>query len=76
MTRLTIVILLALASPALAGAIRCITYVEQTLGRLHTVCDDRTRAVSIYNKTLSRLESTVTPPPGQRCTGQMNPRTQ
>jgi hypothetical protein len=75
MTRLTIVILLALASPALAGAVRCTTYEEQTLGRLHKVCDDGTRAVSTYNKTLSRWESTVTPPPGQRCTGQMNPRT-
>jgi hypothetical protein len=54
MTRLTIVILLALGTPALAGAIRCITYEEQTLGRLHTACDDGTRPASTYNKTLSR----------------------
>ena len=75
MTRLTTVILLALASPALAGTVRCTTYEEQTLGRLHTVCDDGTRAVSTYDKTLSRLESTITPPTDQRCTGQMNPQT-
>jgi hypothetical protein len=58
------VLLLALASPALAGPTRCTTYEEKTLGRLQTLCDDGTRAVSTYNRTLSRWESTVTPPPG------------
>jgi hypothetical protein len=33
--------------------------------QLHTVCDDGTRAVKTYNKTLSRWETTVTPPPGR-----------
>jgi hypothetical protein len=67
--------LLSLASPALAGSVRCTTYAEKTLGRLQTLCDDGTRAVSTYNKTLDRWDTTVTPPPGQTCTGQLNPRT-
>jgi hypothetical protein len=49
------------------SAPRCLTYEERTLGRLHTVCDDGTRAISTWNQTLSRWESTVTPPPGQTC---------
>jgi hypothetical protein len=53
----------------------CTTYEEKTLGRLQTVCDDSTRAVSTYNRTLGRWESTVTPPPGKTCTGRLNPRT-
>jgi len=69
-------LLLALASPALASPVRCTTYEEKTLGRLQTLCDDGTRAISTYNRTLERWESTVTPPPGQTCTGQLNPRTQ
>jgi hypothetical protein len=68
-------VLLALASPALAGP-RCTTYEEKTMGRLQTLCDDGTRAVSTWCPTLQRWETTVTPPPGQRCTGQMNPKTQ
>jgi hypothetical protein len=68
------VVLLVLASPALA-ATRCTTYAEKTLGRLHTLCDDGTRGLSTYNKTLERWESTITSPPGKTCTGQMNPRT-
>jgi DNA-binding MarR family transcriptional regulator len=70
------VLLLALASPALAGPVRCTTYEEKTLGRLQTLCDDGTRAVSTWSPTLQRWQSTVTPPPGQTCTGQMNSRTQ
>ena len=70
-----VLLILAWASPALAGSVRCTTYEENTLGRLQTLCDDGTRAVSTYNKTLERWETTVTPPPGQHCTGQMNPRT-
>jgi hypothetical protein len=68
-------LLLALASPALAGPVRCTTYEEKTPGRLQTLCDDGTRAVSTWNRTLGRCESTVTPPPGQRCTEQLNPKT-
>ena len=68
-------VLLALASPALAGP-RCLTYEEKSLGRLQTLCDDGTRAVSTWSPTLQRWDTTVTPQPGQRCTGQLNPRTQ
>jgi hypothetical protein len=74
-TLVLLVLPLALASPALAGPVRCQTYPEPTMGRLQTVCDDGTRAVSTYNKTLERWDTTVTPPPGKRCTGQMNPKT-
>jgi hypothetical protein len=56
------------------GATRCTTYEEKTLGRLQTLCDDGTRAIHTYNKTLARWESTVTPPPGQTCTGRLDPK--
>jgi hypothetical protein len=55
LARLLAVVLLALVSPALARAVRCTTYEEQTLGRLHTFCDDSMRAVSTYNRTLNRV---------------------
>jgi hypothetical protein len=35
-----------------------------------------TRAVSIYNRTLDRWETTVTTSPRRECTGRLNPRTQ
>jgi hypothetical protein len=41
---------LLLTSPALAGEVCCTTYEEKTLSRLHTICDDGTRAVSTYNR--------------------------
>jgi hypothetical protein len=72
---LALLLLLALANLAWAGAVRCTTYEEKSLGRLQTVCDDGTRAVSTYNKTLQRWESTVMPPPGQTCEGRLNPKT-
>ena len=65
-------LLLALASPALAGPVRCTTYEEKTLGRLQTLCDDGSRAVSTWSPTLGRWDTTVTPPPGQTCTGRFN----
>jgi hypothetical protein len=71
---LVLVAVVLLVRPAWAAP-RCLTYEEQTLGRLHTVCDDGTRAASTWSKTLSRWESTVTPPPGQTCTGRLNPKT-
>jgi hypothetical protein len=72
-----ILLLLALATAAWAGgSVRCTTYEEKTLGRLQTLCADGTRAVSTWNATLQQWTTTVTPPPGQRCTGQANPRTQ
>jgi hypothetical protein len=72
---LSLALLLALASPAWTIATRCTTYEEKTLGRLQTLCDDGTRAVSTYNRTLERWESTVTPPLGKTCEGRLNPRT-
>jgi hypothetical protein len=68
-------LLRALASPALAATTRCTTDEEQTLGRLHTLCDDGTQAVSTFNKTLSRGETTIPERPRQACTGRMNPIT-
>jgi hypothetical protein len=72
----TLALLLALASPAWAGAVRCTTDEVKSLRRFQSLCDDGTRAVSTYNQTLSRWESTVTPPLGQRCSGRLNSRTQ
>ena len=72
---LLLVAFLFLVRPTWAGTPRCTTYEEPTLGRLQTVCDDGTRAVSTWNRTLSRWESPVTPLPGKTCTGQMNPHT-
>jgi hypothetical protein len=45
------------------------------MNQLYTVCDDGTRAVHHFNKTLSRWESTITPPPGQTCTDRWDSRT-
>ena len=72
---LVLVAFLLLGRPALAGTPRCTTDEEPTLSRLQTLCDDGTRAVSTWNRTLERWESTVSPPPGQHYTGQMNPTT-
>jgi hypothetical protein len=69
-----LLITIALASPAWAAP-RCLTYEEKTLGRWQTVCDDGTRATSSWNKTLQRWDTTVTPPPGQTCTGRLHPKT-
>jgi hypothetical protein len=57
------VLLLALASPALAGPVRCTTYEEKTMNRLQTMCDDGSRAVSTWSPTLQQWQTTVTPPP-------------
>jgi hypothetical protein len=38
--RVAFALLLALASPALAGPVRCLTYEGKSLGRLETLCDD------------------------------------
>jgi hypothetical protein len=43
---------LLLASPAGAATPpRCLTYPEPSLGRLQTICDDGTRAVSTSRRT-------------------------
>jgi hypothetical protein len=72
---LLIVAFVLLVRPALAGTTHCTTYQEQTLGRLLTLCDDGTRAVSTYNRTLERWDTTITESPKQACTGQMNSKT-
>jgi hypothetical protein len=72
---LAVLLLVTLASPALAGPVRCTTYEEKTLGRLQIRCADGMRAVLTWSPTLGRWDTTVTPPLGQTCTGQMNPRT-
>jgi pheromone shutdown protein TraB len=71
---IALALLVALTTPALA-ATRCTTYEEKTIQRLYTVCDDGTRAVSTYNKTLGRWETTITSPLGKTCEGRLNPRT-
>jgi len=71
-----ILLLLALATAAWAGPVRCTTSEEKTLGRLQTLCDDGTRAVSTWSPTRQRWDTTVTPPPGQTCTGRLNSKTQ
>jgi hypothetical protein len=59
-----LVLLLALASPALAGPVRCMTYEEKSLGRWQTLCSDGTRAVSTWSATLQQWQNTITSPPG------------
>jgi hypothetical protein len=49
-----LVLLFALASPALAGPVRCTTYEEKPLGRWQTLCDDGTQAVSTWSPTLQQ----------------------
>jgi hypothetical protein len=72
-------VLLALAWVSImdvSDPVRCATYEEQTPGRLQTICTDGTRAVSTWSPTMGRWTTLITPPPGQTCTGQLNPRTQ
>ena len=68
---LLLVGILLLARPAWS-ATRCLTYEERTLGRLQTLCSDGTRAVSTYNRTLERWDTTITGSPRKACTGRMN----
>jgi hypothetical protein len=75
MTPVIALLLLLLASPALAGPVRCQTHHEPTLNRLQTLCDDGTRAVSTWSPTRQQWNTTVMPPPGQTCTGRLNPIT-
>jgi hypothetical protein len=72
---LALLLLLALTTLALAGSTRCTTYQEKALNRLHTLCDDGTRGVSTWSPTWQQWTTTVTPPPGQTCTGRLNPKT-
>jgi hypothetical protein len=65
---------LLLVRPAWS-ATRCTTDEEPTLGHLQTLCDDGTRAISSWNRTLERWDTTITTSPRKSCTGQLNPRT-
>jgi len=51
-SRWALLLLLALASPTLAGSVRCTTDKEKTLGRWQTVCSDGSRATSYWSPTL------------------------
>jgi hypothetical protein len=75
MTRLCILVLLfALASPALAGTpSRCTTYEEPTLNHWQTLCDDGTRAVSTWEPDAAAEADHDTASPSLACTGQLNP---
>lgn len=56
---LLLVAFLLLVRPAWAGAVRCTTYEEKTLGRLQTLCDDGTRATLYWSRTLDRWDPTT-----------------
>ena len=71
---LLLVAFVLLIRPALAGTTRYTTYQDKTLGRLQTLCNDGTRVISTYHKTLERWGPTVTESPEKTCTGQMNQR--
>jgi hypothetical protein len=68
-------LLLALASLACPGKLRCTTYAEQTLQRWHTLCDDGTHAVSRYNRVPDCWETTMTSSRRTSCTVCMHPQT-
>jgi hypothetical protein len=68
-------LLVALASPAWSGMLRCTTYEVKTLNRLHTLCDDGPCAVSRYNKTSEHWETTMISNPPPACTARMHPQT-
>jgi hypothetical protein len=58
-----------------AVPVRCTIYEEQTLSRLHTVCDDGMKAVSTWSLTLQRWQTTITTSHRKACTGLLNPKT-
>jgi hypothetical protein len=66
---LLLVALLLWVRPLWAETPRCLTSEGKPLGRRQTLCADSTRAVSTWNKTLSRWGSIVTPPPGKLAPG-------
>jgi hypothetical protein len=71
---LLLVAFLLLVRPAWS-ATHCTTYEEKPLGRLQTLCDDGTWAVSRYNAVLDRWETTIAASPTPASTGRMHPRT-
>jgi hypothetical protein len=76
-TLFTLALLLMLASPILAGEVRCTTTQNTILNRLDTLCDNGTRATSYWNAILERWDTTVQPAPSTRqaCTARVNPLT-
>jgi hypothetical protein len=64
------VLLLALASAALAGPVRCTSTYSPTLNRYDSLCDDGTRSVSTWSPTLQQWQTTITASPRQAYTGQ------
>jgi len=73
---LTILALLAMAAPALAGSPgRCTSYYETAMNRWQTLCADGTRATSTYSSALRQWQTTVTPPAGKTCDGRRHPKT-
>jgi hypothetical protein len=60
---LTTLLLAAALTWSPPASTHCLTYPEPTMGRQQTICDDGTRAVSTFNKTLNRWETTITPGP-------------
>jgi hypothetical protein len=66
------VLLLALATTALASPVRCTTYEEKTLGRWQTLCDDSTWAVSTWSPTPQQWQTTITEGPRRECTERLN----
>jgi hypothetical protein len=66
-TLLIMAVLLGLTSAVLAGQVRCQTCEEKTLNRLQSLCDDGTRAISHFNQTLQRWETTITENPRKAC---------
>jgi len=72
---LLLMAVLLLVRHALAATTPCITYQEQALGRLQTLCDDGTRGISTYNRALEHWDTTITASPKQSCTEQMHSKT-
>ena len=56
---LVALLLLALLTPAGAGAVRCTTYEEKSLQRLQTMCSDGSRATSYWSPSLQQWQTTV-----------------
>ena len=72
---LPLVLVLTLVSPAGAATVHCTTRENTIRQRWETLCDDGTRAISRWNATLERWETTITESPRQACTAQVNPIT-
>jgi hypothetical protein len=73
--RLALALWLARTSPVVAGSTRCTTYAGKSLNRLQTLCGDGTRAISTYNRTLDRWDTTITEPSRKACMGRLNSTT-